>query len=399
MGYSKSSPSSPDTLPCVKKALVSIIRSEGTGVLDNPKRVRALLSDHCLGKNKREILLLERLLIEGVPADLLRQKDSVPYRILSANITRNILADHPLDAALVGWGTDTLAEALGISKKDPEESSPVAISPGSPPLPVPPVVRPAGVPGENPKKPTMARYVLKGIQLNRRKLFPKALALLNKALKAEPENSIALREKGFALSGLGRYKEAIPAFDRALNANSRDPMTWTYKGYTLARLRQWTESVTAYGRAIEIDPGNAVAWRNKGYALGMLGSRDEAAECLKESLAISEDPVTWNLMGGVLEGSSEKLNAFEMALTLDPGYLPAILNKAGIFAKEERYQEALLLYEQVLARDTTIRNARTGRDFCLRKIQGEKQKHRNSPGHSSLRTKDPVPGQCRPPKK
>lgn len=367
----------------MKKALFSIIRSEGLKILDNPKRVRALLSDHCLGKNKREILLLERLLAEEVHTDLLRQKDSVPYRILSANITRNILADHPLDAALVGWGTDTLAEALGISKKDPVESSPGAVSPVIPPLPVPPVVRPAGVPDEKPKKPTMARYILMGIQLNRRKLFPKALGLLNKALKAEPENPLALREKGFALSGLGRYEVAIRAFDQALNTNSRDPMTWTYKGYTFARLQKWTESVTAYDRAIELDPGNAVAWRNKGYALGKLGSRDEAAECYKESLEISEDPVTWNLLAGVLAESTEKLNAFEMALTLDPGYLPAILNKAGIFAKEERYQEALLLYEQVLARDASIQNARTGRDFCLRKIQGEKQKHRNSPGHRS----------------
>ena len=104
---------------CVKAALSSILQSEGNSILDNPKKTKALLLDYCSGNNKREITLLEQLLNEKVHTDLVRQKNTVPYSILSVNLTRKILDNHPLDEDLVRKGIDTLAITLGVIKTVP----------------------------------------------------------------------------------------------------------------------------------------------------------------------------------------------------------------------------------------------------------------------------------------
>jgi hypothetical protein len=99
---------------CVKAALSSILQSEGNSVLDNPKKTKALLLDYCSGNNKREITLLEQLLNEKVHTDLIRPKNIVPYSILSVNLTKKILDNHPFDEDLVRKGIDTLAITLGV---------------------------------------------------------------------------------------------------------------------------------------------------------------------------------------------------------------------------------------------------------------------------------------------
>lgn len=105
---------------CVKAALSSILQSEGNSILDDPKKTKALLLDYCSGNNKREITLLEQLLNEKVHTDLLRQKNIVPYTILSVNLTKKILDNHPYDEDLVRQGIETLAITLGIIKTVPK---------------------------------------------------------------------------------------------------------------------------------------------------------------------------------------------------------------------------------------------------------------------------------------
>jgi len=126
----------------VKNALVLIIHSEGISILDNPKKTRALLLDYCSGNNKREIILLEQLLNERIHTDLVRQKNTMPYSILSVNLINKVLETHPFDETLARWGIDTLALALGIiqsapcSQQKPAVQSAEHIRKDSPPKPV-----------------------------------------------------------------------------------------------------------------------------------------------------------------------------------------------------------------------------------------------------------------------
>jgi len=99
---------------CIERSLTSRINKEGITILDDPKRLQGFLADDCSGENKREIVLLTHLLEEQVHKDLIQGKDSIPFNLLSANITQRILANHPFDVQLVQWGIDTISFALGI---------------------------------------------------------------------------------------------------------------------------------------------------------------------------------------------------------------------------------------------------------------------------------------------
>jgi hypothetical protein len=191
------SPTFSNNSDCIRKSLSSIVKSEGVTILDDPKRVRGLLADHCPGENKREIVILTRLLEEHVHQDLIRDKDSVPYNLLSVNITQRILANHPFDIQLAEWGVDTISVALGIIQNEQRNRS------GSKPF-------------QNSSNSVIREsdqncndLISQAILFNQSNRFHEALNLLNSAIKKEPSNAQALREKGLALSNLGRYDEAL----------------------------------------------------------------------------------------------------------------------------------------------------------------------------------------------
>lgn len=64
--------------------------------------------------------MLEQLLSEQIHTDLIRQKNAVPYSILSDNLTKKILDNHPYDEDLVRQGIETLAITLGVIQSAPQ---------------------------------------------------------------------------------------------------------------------------------------------------------------------------------------------------------------------------------------------------------------------------------------
>jgi tetratricopeptide (TPR) repeat protein len=142
-----------------------------------------------------------------------------------------------------------------------------------------------------------------------------------------------------------------------------------------------TDAVQSYDAAIKLDSDNAIAWRSKGYSLVKLHNDSAAMICYQKALEINpDDPITWNLIGGVKRDWNEKLRAFDRALSLDPGYIPAMINKGWVLSKFERFQEALVTYEKVLTIDKNNQKAWKERGYCLKKIH-EQKKHTKRSTH------------------
>ncbi len=365
---------------CITRSLISIIKTEGVSIFDEPKRVRALLADHCSGENKREIVIITRLLEEMVHQDLIRDKDSIPYNLLSTNITQRVCANHPFDIQLVQRGIDTISVALGIIQNVQKNQS-ISKPPQNSSTPVIPE-----------SFQTKDDLISRAIRLNQSNQFHDALDILNIVIKNDPNNALALREKGFALSNLGRYEEALHWYDLSISENSNDSLIWTYKGYALSKIGRMKDAVRVYDRAIRLDPNNAIAWRSKGYSLVKLHEDHAAMRCYQKALDIDpEDPITWNLIGWVKRDWNEKLHAFDRALSLDPKYIAAMINKGWVLSKMGRTEEALIIYEKVLAIDKNNQKAWKERGYCLKKIH-EQKKYSPRPTRSPPQTY-PVPTQ------
>lgn len=389
---SQSTPGTQLDQNCISKTMKSILQSEGIEILDNPKRVRALLSDHCAGDWKREIILLERLLDEKIHLELIRQKNSVSYEVLSSNLTNRILANHPFDKDLVESGIDNLAVALEIIKAVPvRNSSSIKLSSTT------------RMSGGNVRRDSQNQLgfsesnplINQAIKLNQSKSFSEAIDLLNQALKTEPENPVALREKAFAISNLGYYKESLHWFNNSLRVNTDDPITWIQKGYALSKMGKNNDAINCYDAAIRIDPDNAVVWRNRGFSLRKLKDYPTALQSYENALKINpQDPIAWKLKGGVLglmKKYHEAFQATKHALTLDPHFIEAMMNMGWLLSDQERYQEAIEWYDNALKIDHKNSRALKQREYCLKKIYVQSGQKKYPPIITPLKKKAPTP--------
>jgi WD40 repeat protein len=99
-----------------RQTLIQLIARYGLSLSADPKRTEGLLRDFC-GEYKREIFVLVSALREEVAADLLALRDSVPYEVASAQLTRRLRDNLALAEDAARWAVDSWALALGVIKQ------------------------------------------------------------------------------------------------------------------------------------------------------------------------------------------------------------------------------------------------------------------------------------------
>ena len=96
-----------------RRTLSELIVRYGPSLGDDPRRIGGLLRDFC-GEHKREIFVLVSAAEEHVPADLQAQQDSVPHKILLAQLTRRLQDNLVITRDAARWGVESWALALGV---------------------------------------------------------------------------------------------------------------------------------------------------------------------------------------------------------------------------------------------------------------------------------------------
>ena len=95
-----------------RQTLREIILQYGLTIIDNPRRVRALLFDLC-GQYRREIFVLGQAQEESVAEDLLEIPDSVPLTMLVSQLTHRLVENRALSPDAARWSVEAWAYALG----------------------------------------------------------------------------------------------------------------------------------------------------------------------------------------------------------------------------------------------------------------------------------------------
>jgi hypothetical protein len=101
-----------DNIP--REKLREIVKTYGETIIDNPKRLRALLSDYCCGGNKREINAIISSLEERIPHEILKSKNTVPLNILLPQLKKRLSENTYYSDDLVAWSIKTWILAFGI---------------------------------------------------------------------------------------------------------------------------------------------------------------------------------------------------------------------------------------------------------------------------------------------
>jgi tetratricopeptide (TPR) repeat protein len=178
-----------------------------------------------------------------------------------------------------------------------------------------------------------------------------------KALTLGTEAPSLLGDMAEMLSEQGRYEEALVWIERAIEADPKDSVQWSRKGYALYRLGKLEEAITCYERVVELDPTNENAWNNIGAHLERIGKIEEALAHYERAAQIAPAfAQPWVNKGNVylhLGQLDEALASFNRALDLDSTLAEVYANRGLIYTKLQQHEKALADFTQYIQRRPT----------------------------------------------
>jgi tetratricopeptide (TPR) repeat protein len=184
---------------------------------------------------------------------------------------------------------------------------------------------------------------------------------------AEESYSRALAlQKNFApaLNGLGQIREneqkigeAAACFKQALRANPDDPQTEFLLGFLEQSRGNPKQASLYYQNAARLQPQGLADYFSQAVDSSALGFRDRAIAAFGTVLQL--DPACWQahyllglewLAGGKFEEAQAQFSA---AVRYRPDFAPAHLNLGILLAKQEKTDQALIEFRDVLLLDPT----------------------------------------------
>lgn len=186
-----------------------------------------------------------------------------------------------------------------------------------------------------------------------------------------------LLDEAYALYTQKRLDEAIAVYNRALKANNANPLGW--QGYGLSqRLRGLNQdALSSFEHALQLDPGLVTSWNGKGTVLGKLRRHQEALDAFEHALQLEpQNAAAWNGKGLALHAlgrSNQALDAFEKALRYDPQLVQAWYNKGLLLHDTGHFREAEKAFQEAINLDNRFALAYFGRGQALYALQRLKQ--------------------------
>lgn len=172
-----------------------------------------------------------------------------------------------------------------------------------------------------------------------------AIASLQAALEINPENEAVLYELAYCYDLSGAHQAAITFFRAFTNEQPYAFVAWFNLGNALARLERFEESNEALELCLAIDERFTSAWFSKARNLLITGRMEEAVECYRETLQY-EGPqaVTFSYIGECfekMERYEQALIHYDQSIALDPNWTDAWVGRGVVKGIQGRYTEAL----------------------------------------------------------
>lgn len=170
------------------------------------------------------------------------------------------------------------------------------------------------------------------------------LALIESALKVEPNNLFALGSKAIGLKLQKKYEEALLCYQLAIDVDPSCDDTWVKQGHLLRAMNRAEEALHSYDKALIIKPDSLRVLNFKAVLLKELERFNEALFILKKAIDLNDKfAITWfNLANLHVQLNSIKaaLNCFSKAIEINSNYIEAYNNRSNIFKSLNYVDEA-----------------------------------------------------------
>jgi tetratricopeptide (TPR) repeat protein len=192
-----------------------------------------------------------------------------------------------------------------------------------------------------------------GTTLQQQGRLEKALQVFDKAVQLRPDDGEGWINLGKILQELNRPADALLSFQHVLELNPRHWEAANSAGIVLHGLGRVEEALSCFNLCDQIQPNHVPTLYTRGRMLMDLGRFEEALADTRRAHAL--DPTIPDICDSIgtifrrLKQPAESLQWFDRALRLQPNFVTALINKAGLLAEMRSIDECFAVYARLKA--------------------------------------------------
>lgn len=177
---------------------------------------------------------------------------------------------------------------------------------------------------------------------------------LEKAIKGTSGDSDIWTDYAIALNFSGEYKASIEATSKALELNDGVYRSWFIKGCSEMQLSREEVAINSWEKAYYLrDKDDGDFLMHYGSLLADSGKLKEAAVVLKQATNVEPDKwkELWDILGMVflkMGKYQQSLDACNKALSIDPSYREALIDKTRALLGLESFYEGFIVSKQAI---------------------------------------------------
>jgi tetratricopeptide (TPR) repeat protein len=153
-------------------------------------------------------------------------------------------------------------------------------------------------------------------------VYDKAIADFSQAIRLDPDNKNAWRERGRGYADKGDYDKAIADCNQAIRLDPEGALAYNSRGLAYYHKKDYDRAMADYNQAIRLDPEDAAAYSNRGLAYIDKKDYDRAiADCSQAIRLDPEGALAYNNRGVAYKDKGDYVRAradYEQALRIDP---------------------------------------------------------------------------------
>jgi tetratricopeptide (TPR) repeat protein/predicted small secreted protein len=198
------------------------------------------------------------------------------------------------------------------------------------------------------------------------RVYEQAIADFTEAIRLDPDNAVAYRERGVVYALRGDTDKAIADLNQAIGLNPQYAFAYYNRGQQYADKKNYDRAIADYNQVIRLDPNFVIAYNNRGDVYRNKGDYDRAIADFNQAIRL--DPnfvIAYNNRGLAYYNKRDYDRAiadYNQAIQLDPHYINSYINRGAAYYMKGDYTRARADYTRALQIDPNNTTARGNLD-------------------------------------
>lgn len=192
---------------------------------------------------------------------------------------------------------------------------------------------------------------------------------LKKAIELDPKDPKAWSALITFYLSQKDYDQAEQEITRAIQANPDSAELYTLQGSFYSQQKRFESAEKSFAKAIELAPENVSPYVAMARFYGLTGKHEQAKEMYNKAMAIHPDDsalaisVARYLLS--IKDTEASQSLVEKVINSRPNYLPALLMKGEILTSQRNWNDAIAIFDQIIAQDVKSAQAYYFKALCL----------------------------------